>query len=438
MLYFAEKISPHMAMSAEGYLICRGVPVARCGTQQYLPEELQIQGEESPLILIDVDRPEEEVFSPECMASFEGKPVTEDHPDIPDGVNAENIRVYQVGHAQNIRRGEGSCRNMLLADLVITSPETIRRIRNGKREISCGYTYTLVREGGRWIQRNIRGNHIAIVDRGRAGHSVRIVDHLSYDTKSERSIAHMNSTNKNTGISRRLARYLVRMARDGEIGALEEIIGEIIESGETREAPGAAEPGEAAGSAAARPEEEENPVTEDADPEIITRLDRIIALLDQRLPGAAADGAPQEAETPAAEAAETPETEQAASAPELQAELEELLDSEGGEELAAALAEMAAEAETATPEDAEAEQQAVDSLTRSAIRAIKPVIARLPEKERRAAADMALRAMRGTGAKPAAQRTPGAYAALIGASRPEDDAQLGKRIMEKRNANYRK
>ena len=48
MLYFAEKISPHMAMSAEGYLICRGVPVARCGTQQYLPEELQIQGEESP------------------------------------------------------------------------------------------------------------------------------------------------------------------------------------------------------------------------------------------------------------------------------------------------------------------------------------------------------------------------------------------------------
>ena len=33
LLYFAERLSPHMAESAEGYLICRGVPVARSGTQ---------------------------------------------------------------------------------------------------------------------------------------------------------------------------------------------------------------------------------------------------------------------------------------------------------------------------------------------------------------------------------------------------------------------
>ena len=44
MLYFAEKLSPHMAESAEGYLICRGVPVARSGTQYYMPEELQMKG----------------------------------------------------------------------------------------------------------------------------------------------------------------------------------------------------------------------------------------------------------------------------------------------------------------------------------------------------------------------------------------------------------
>ena len=40
LLYFAERLSPHMAESAEGYLICRGVPVARSGTQMYLPAEL--------------------------------------------------------------------------------------------------------------------------------------------------------------------------------------------------------------------------------------------------------------------------------------------------------------------------------------------------------------------------------------------------------------
>ena len=173
MLYFAEKLSPNIAMSAEGYLICRAVPVARSGTQEYLPAELNLPPADS---LIPVYRPEEEVFSPECMASFEGKPVTEDHPDLPEGVNAENIRSVQVGHAQNIRRGRGAGRSLLLADLVITDPETIRHIQAGKREISCGYTYTLTEENGRWIQRDIRGNHIAIVDRGRAGPRVRIMD----------------------------------------------------------------------------------------------------------------------------------------------------------------------------------------------------------------------------------------------------------------------
>jgi hypothetical protein len=44
LLYFAEKLSPHIAESAEGYLICRGVPVARSGTQYYMPEELQMKG----------------------------------------------------------------------------------------------------------------------------------------------------------------------------------------------------------------------------------------------------------------------------------------------------------------------------------------------------------------------------------------------------------
>ena len=65
---------------------------------------------------VPVYRPEEEVFSPACMASFEGKPVTEDHPDLPEGVSAENIREYQKGHAQNIRRGKGPQKNLLLAD----------------------------------------------------------------------------------------------------------------------------------------------------------------------------------------------------------------------------------------------------------------------------------------------------------------------------------
>jgi hypothetical protein len=43
-----------------------------------------------PGLTIEVLRPEEEVFSSETIASFEGMPVTNNHP--PDGVDIDNIR----------------------------------------------------------------------------------------------------------------------------------------------------------------------------------------------------------------------------------------------------------------------------------------------------------------------------------------------------------
>ena len=205
MLYFAEKLSPNMARSAEGYLICRNVPVARVGVQEYLTGELGLPF--SPH-RVPVHRLPEEVFSPACIASFEGKPVTEDHPADPEGVTAENIHRLQKGHAQNIRRGEGPDSNLLLADLVITDPGVIRRVLAGKREISCGYTYPLTQENGRWIQREIRGNHIAVVDHGRAGPRVAIRDHRP-PCKKERSTHPMKKSVQKT-VSPAAASPLIR------------------------------------------------------------------------------------------------------------------------------------------------------------------------------------------------------------------------------------
>ena len=88
MHYYGTRLSENISRrEPEGYLLCLNVPVARSGTQEYLPEELGLPpGPE----MIPVFRPEEEVFSPETVASFEGMPVTNDHP--PDGVDIENIR----------------------------------------------------------------------------------------------------------------------------------------------------------------------------------------------------------------------------------------------------------------------------------------------------------------------------------------------------------
>ena len=151
MIYYGTRLSENMSMrEPEGYLLCLNVPVARSGTQEYLPAELGLPaGTEAASEdgLIPVLRPEEEVFSRECMSSFEGMPVTNDHP--PDGVTAENIRRLQMGHAHNIRRGVGDESDLLLADLLITDPRLIELIlHQGKREISCGYTYLLSEENG--------------------------------------------------------------------------------------------------------------------------------------------------------------------------------------------------------------------------------------------------------------------------------------------------
>ena len=74
--YYGDRFSPHMTRTPEGYLICHDVPIARCGEQQYLPQELGLSGEN----IITVYRNEDEVFKTTAIASFEGKPVTDNHP----------------------------------------------------------------------------------------------------------------------------------------------------------------------------------------------------------------------------------------------------------------------------------------------------------------------------------------------------------------------
>ena len=66
-------------------------------------------------------------------------------------------------------------------DMVITKEEAINAILNGKQGLSMGYTCDLEESAGNWcgvdydfIQRNIRYNHCAIVDAGRAGDNAKI------------------------------------------------------------------------------------------------------------------------------------------------------------------------------------------------------------------------------------------------------------------------
>ena len=160
LAYYGYTISPNQIETGEGFLICKNVPIARTGTQDYLGSELGLSGGDSGRIIAVIRSPDE-VFSEAALASFEGKPVTNDHP--PGLIGPDDVKTYEMGHAQNIRRGTGEWKDFMIADLHIHDRDLIDAIQNGKREISCGYECDYVK-------------NVAVVDRGRAGKRAAILD----------------------------------------------------------------------------------------------------------------------------------------------------------------------------------------------------------------------------------------------------------------------
>ena len=192
LAYYGYKISPNQLETDEGFLICRNVPIARTGDQQYLASELGLDGDK----VVTVHRPEEEVFSEATIASFEGKPVTDNHPS--ELLDSSNVTIHSKGHAQNIRRGAGEWSDYLVGDLFVQDERLIEEVRNGKREVSCGYSVDYVDNGdGTYTQRNIRGNHIAIVEEGRAGHKAAIMDSINKAKADEQPERNKKAMSKN-------------------------------------------------------------------------------------------------------------------------------------------------------------------------------------------------------------------------------------------------
>lgn len=116
-------------------------------------------------------RPPEEVMHPDSLASFALMPVTNDHPS--ELLTADNAKQYAVGSVSDAVTPDG---DKVRAALMIHDATAIEALDAGKSELSCGYTADVEFTPGLWngqpydaVQRNIRGNHVALVDAGRAG-----------------------------------------------------------------------------------------------------------------------------------------------------------------------------------------------------------------------------------------------------------------------------
>lgn len=148
----------------EGYIIDTPI-IARTGIQWYKRDGRDVAEY----------RPVEEVFAPESLASFVGRPLTIDHPSFM--VRSENVRDVVVGAilGEPWRDGQN-----LRARVVVHDKRAVDLIERGlKAELSVGYTVEteqvagVTSEGAHYdaIQRNIRCNHLSIVTRGRAGNA---------------------------------------------------------------------------------------------------------------------------------------------------------------------------------------------------------------------------------------------------------------------------
>jgi len=155
-------------LTPEGYLRCWST-IARTGVQMYTDADGSVRREY---------RPETEVASPESLASFAGKAITLEHPPVL--LDSANTKDYQIGFSgTEVVYDNGFVR----AVMTITDQDAIERIMRGDaKEVSAGYRVNYeanagVTDGGEnydGIQKEISGNHIAVVRRGRAGPQVKL------------------------------------------------------------------------------------------------------------------------------------------------------------------------------------------------------------------------------------------------------------------------
>lgn len=200
-------ISPNKALTKEGFLVCRNAVIASICTREYLPDELdQVKpNADGKVFLI---RPSDVLFSDDTINSFEGKPVTLGHPDVPN-VNGENWKQFAVGTVSHVRQGAESTAGCLVADIIIFDPKAIEEVVNGKAiELSCGFDSNVIDQGGGiGVETNFIGNHVALVPLGRGGGTCSLKD--SAITKSkDKKMAFFNKKDEAPDVNAQILQQL--------------------------------------------------------------------------------------------------------------------------------------------------------------------------------------------------------------------------------------
>ncbi len=164
--------------TADGYLVAEAKCV-RTGIQIYTGDEVG----KPEMAQVRVYRAADQVFAQDSLQSFSHAPITVNHPTV--AVTADNWKELAVGEVSTAAKQDGVWVSL---PLIFKDASAIASLESGKRELSAGYvceldfTPGITADGQPYDaqQRSIKINHLALVDRARAGSEARIGDGVQW------------------------------------------------------------------------------------------------------------------------------------------------------------------------------------------------------------------------------------------------------------------
>lgn len=176
----------HRHIDENGYLYVDESPILKAGILEYYGQELIDGG--SPEIdgkPVDPDKIYKVYISPEELEksaeTFKMLPLVNGHTWL--GIEGEDAKDHQEGTT-----GENAVvkNDMLYVPLKFTGDEILAELKSGKEELSASYTNKLsVSDNPDYdlIATDIKGNHIALVEKGRCGSDVRVLNQIMENNK---------------------------------------------------------------------------------------------------------------------------------------------------------------------------------------------------------------------------------------------------------------
>lgn len=182
----------------EGYLHGDAV-ITRAGVFKYLSEN------GTPRFEL---RHPDDVFKEDSLSTLKMKPVTNRHPwfGVVKSDNSKQVQIGMTGETVSVENP------YIISSIIVTDAKSIRDIDAGIQQLSAGYKCDVVEESGvfegkpyQYRQKNIKYNHVALCEVGRAGEVAR----LNLDSEDDLDILVTDSEDSQSTRSRPMVKLVL-------------------------------------------------------------------------------------------------------------------------------------------------------------------------------------------------------------------------------------